>query len=233
MNTTSFTYNNYNYIFNYYESDASGLGCIREIVTNNEYQLNQFVNHINKTFIDIGANCGVATIIIAKQNPHSKVYSFEPDPRVFLLLKANVDENQLDNVILHNCAVSKNNIDHLEICIHPHYSGGNTTYADNAQFESFFNCKITSYNVPALSLDNIIQKYSINNIELLKIDCEGGEFDIIYDSNAIKNMHIHNIVGEFHDFRYNTKVHSTANELLIYCKHTMTHNHSNTILLLS
>ena len=222
MNTIKFTYNNLEYFFNYYTEDPSGLGCIAEIVNNNEYQLNEFVNNVNKSFIDIGANCGVATIILAKQNPQSNVYAFEPDKTVFELLRANVNANQLNNVIIHNYAVSKSGIEQLEICIHPQYSGGNTTYSNKDAFTNTFNTNIVMYNVPTISLDDIINKYKITTIECLKIDCEGGEYDIIYDSTYVKTGFIKNIVGEFHNLHYNTKVHHTAEELLIYCKQYIT-----------
>jgi FkbM family methyltransferase len=217
MQTTTFIYNNISYIFHYYDSDPSGLGCITEIVERNEYQLDQFISFEQKSLLDIGANCGVATIILAKQNPLSTVYSFEPDKNVFELLKANIAANQLQNVILHNCAVSKKNIETLELCIHPCYSGGNSTYSNKDQFDTIFTSNITTYIVPVISLDKIINKYSLTEIELLKIDCEGGEYDILYDSDYVKNKYIKNIVGEFHNLRYNTSITHTADELLIYC----------------
>ena len=217
MISSSFMYNNMHYLFNYYESDPSGLGCITEIVDRNEYQLDQFMNLEKKSLLDIGANCGVATIILAKQNPLSTVYSFEPDKRVIELLKANVAANQLNNVIIHNYAVSKRDIESLELCMHPHYSGGNSTYSDKDQFNTTFTTDIITYTVPVISLDAIIDKYAITEIELLKIDCEGGEYDILYDSTYVKNRYVANIVGEFHNLHYNTKVIHTAEELLVYC----------------
>lgn len=217
MITSNFVYNNNNYIFNYNPNDPSELWCLDEIVINNDYLLDNFINNINKNFIDIGANCGVATIILAKQNPLSTIYSFEPDPRVYEVLKSNVTANELNNVKLFNFAVSKkNNI--LELFYHPHYSGGNTTYSDSKSFNNYFNLNAESINIKTISLDEIISNNSIDSIELLKIDCEGAEYDIIYDSQEFKNNKIKNIVGEFHNLCYNNKVINRAEELIDYSK---------------
>lgn len=219
MNTTTFQYNNNNYNFKYNSQDVSELWCIDEIVRDNDYMLDKFTDNINKHFIDIGANCGVATIILAKQNPKSKIYSFEPDPNVYKVLEENVNINNLSNVILFNYAISGPEVKNLELCFHPSYSGGNTTYADKSSICSFFNNdNIISVNVKCISLDEIINNYNINEIELLKIDCEGAEYDIIYTSENIKNGKIKNIVGEFHNLRYNNKVKNSADELINYTK---------------
>lgn len=212
------TFNNNTYNICYEDADASGVGCIREIIMNNEYLLDNF-NNLSTHIIDIGANCGIATIILAKQNPQSKVYSFEPDYNVFKLLEENVKINNLTNVILSNCAMSSPNTKFLELCHHPQYSGGNTTYSDRDSFRSFFNMEnIHISRVECVSLDEIIDKYNIDNIELLKIDCEGAEYDILYSSEYIKQNKIKNIVGEFHNLKYNNKVSNSAEGLINYAK---------------
>ena len=217
LKSYNFLYNNNNYNFEYNENDPSGMGCINEIVIRNEYNLENYNNHMNKTFIDIGANCGVVTIILAKQNPLSKIYSFEPDRQLFEILNNNVSINNLTNVVTFNKAVTKEGIDNLELCLHPFYSGGNTTYSNINNLNSHFHTKINTYRVDCISLDKIITDSNITEIELLKIDCEGAEYDIIYDSKLLKNKIINNMVGEFHNLKYNI-INHTAEELINYCK---------------
>ena len=201
MKSLRFTYYNCDYNFEYNENDASGLGCIKEIVTNDDYVLHKFTNNEKKHFIDIGANCGIATIILAKQNPLSTVYSFEPDKLLFDILNNNITINNLTNVKTFNFAVSKDGVDSLELCLHPDYSGGNSTYSDVNNFKSHFNTNnISSYTVKCISLDKIVDDNFIDEIELLKIDCEGAEYDILYNSSNIKKNIVKNMVGEFHNF---------------------------------
>lgn len=213
--TSTFQYNNNTYFYTL-NSDPSTNGCITEIVNNNEYVLDMF-NNKNTTFIDIGANCGIATIILAKQNPMSIIYSFEPDKTVFELLQQNIKLNNLTNVKTFNKAVSKEGVKYLDLCLHPNYSGGNTTYSNTHLLQTHFNGNIHSYRVECISLDKIIEDNNITEIELLKIDCEGAEYDILYNSVYFKNNIVKNLVGEFHNLKYNI-VEDTAENLIIFCK---------------
>lgn len=57
--------------------------------------------------VDVGANIGYYTLLMAKQR--AIVHSFEPEPKNFALLKKNVELNNFTNVILYNKAVSNAN----------------------------------------------------------------------------------------------------------------------------
>jgi hypothetical protein len=83
--------------------------------------------------------------------------------------------------------------------------------------KSFFNQEIISYYVDCISLDEIIIQNNINEVELLKIDCEGAEYDILYNSISLKNKIIKSMVGEFHNLKYN-KLENTGEQLILYCK---------------
>jgi FkbM family methyltransferase len=214
----TFNYNNNVYNYTHYKNDDSGIGCIREIVNNDEYILHNFNNNINKHFIDIGANYGVVTIILAKQNPQSIIYAFEPDKHIFKLLENNVKINALQNVRLFNLGVSKKEINKLKLFLHPSYSGGNTTYSDINSLETYFNSSIEYYEVLTTNLDSIIIENNINEIFLLKIDCEGAEYDILYNSDFLKENIVKNMIGEFHNLKYNTLVNSNYDSLIEYCK---------------
>jgi len=211
-----FKYNNNDYRI-VTNQDPSVYGCIQEIVTRNEYHLDRYNNYENEVFLDIGANCGVATIILAKQNPKSTIYSFEPHKPTYDMLSQNISLNQLENVKLFNMAVS--DVSNKEICLFlsPLCSGGNTTCSDENAFKNYHGTA-NSQMVKTISLDDILILNSIENVRLMKIDCEGAEFDIIYKSEKFKDRIIRNIVGEFHDLVYNTKAENKSSELIKYCK---------------
>jgi FkbM family methyltransferase len=215
---TTFSYSGITYQFEYDANDRSEAWCVDEIVHRDEYVLSSFKNINAGHIVDIGANCGVATIILAKQNPNSTIYSFEPDRKLFAILTRNVQLNELNNVKLFNKAVSKPGQASLTLMLHPLYSGGNTTYSDPVTFKQYWNnTDVEYYTVDCISLDAIISDNNIDTIELLKIDSEGSEYDILQHCEALKEGKIRNMVGEFHDLSYNV-VNTTANELLTYCK---------------
>jgi len=217
MNNVKFKFNNNEYSFFYNPEDTSGLGCISEIVIRNEYKLDRFVGLKESTFIDIGANCGVNTIILAKQNPESIIYAYEPYYKTYELLQKNISENKLTNVRAFNLAVSKKGINKLMLSIHETMTGANSTYAENLKFSNQYGINQNFSEVECDYFDNIIEKFNIAKVELLKIDCEGAEYDILYNSKALENNKIKNIVGEFHDLKYN-QCDNNSSKLIEHCK---------------
>jgi FkbM family methyltransferase len=220
VKSQSFVYNNNNYYFEYDELDVSEVECIHEIVDRNEYRLDLFTSLVGQHIVDIGANCGVATIILAKQNPQSTVYSFEPDPKLFNILSNNIKLNNLDNVKAFNQAVSDNETQKLTLLTHPDYSGGNTTYSDLNFFKTHFNNShnVHEIEVECTSIDRLVNEYSMDSVSVLKIDCEGAEYDILYKSESFKKGSIKNLVGEFHNLRWNSHITSKAEDLIKYCE---------------
>lgn len=220
MYQTEINYNNIHYNFNYLVNDHSGTGSILEIISQNEYALERFENIENEFFLDIGANYGLASIILAKQNPGSIIYSFEPNPDVFEVFLKNIKDNDIKNIIPYNKALHSNK--NFKLMKHPYCSGANIMSDDKKLLEIFYIkhgiTQIEDISVDTISIDEFINQANIKKIFLLKIDCEGSEFDILGNSeNIFKTVTISNIVGEFHDLSYN-KTKLTSSELLELCK---------------
>jgi FkbM family methyltransferase len=205
-------FNSNNYIFYISNSDLSGLECIDEIIIHNEYILDNFVNLEKKNIFDIGANIGIATVLLAKQNPNSIIYAFEPFLNSYNTLLENINLNNLKNIIAINKAVSNVNCIQ-ELAISESISGANTLYTDIDLFKNDINTvyainnnininnNIININIEVISFEDFIKDNNINEIELLKIDCEGSEYDILYNNSLLLNKSIKNIVGEFHNFK--------------------------------
>lgn len=202
----------------YDTNDKSGMGAINEIVNLDEYILNQFRDQENKIFIDIGANIGIATLIMAKLNPKSTIYSFEPYTKVFNIMKMNIELNNLNNVKLFNVGISSKNQDNIKLNIYNEWSGASSMCADDDIFESYYKEDSAHTYISCVSFDEMIVRHNINDIYLLKIDCEGAEYDIIYGSERFKNRIIKNMVGEFHDLKYNKTPQNECEKLLQYSK---------------
>lgn len=222
-------YAKHHFIFEFDPLDYTGAGSIQEIITKNDYKLDQFQNKENMIFIDIGAAVGVASIVIAKLNPLSKVIAFEPYPKSYQNILHNAKLNNLKNLTVYNLAVSDKSNQQITLTVCPWMSGANTTNAQNKLFDQIFEIpsfhsahKNANYKrndviqVNTISLDDIIKTNDITEIELLKIDCEGAEYDIIYGSELFKNNMINNLVGEFHELSYAVNKNKSQG-LLEYC----------------
>ena len=141
--------------------------------------------------VDIGAHVGYFTIYAAKKAKRGKVISFEPSKESFKVLKNNLKINNIQNVNVENIGVRNE-------------SGTSTLYVDedneigNSMFSNDKN--LIKENVQVTSIPEIIKKYNIKSIDLLKLDCEGAEYEIILKLpinilNKIKriSMEVHKI----------------------------------------
>lgn len=210
------SYQRRDYVFKISMGDPSGYGCIREIILNDEYGLSRF-NGFSGTIVDIGANCGVATTILARQNPAASLFAFEPHPRTCENLRENLRLNGITNVTVINSAVGGSEQSHVTLCEHPEFSGGNTMCSEANLFGQYHAVPISSLEVACTSLDSFLGQHDIQSIDLLKIDCEGGEYEILGNSVAMRRGVIQNIVGELHDLSYNCQVQGSSEELLALC----------------
>lgn len=132
--------------------------------------------------VDIGANIGAFTVDAARRvGPAGCVHAFEPDPEVCERLSDNVKLNGLTNVVIHNCAVGGEN---GEACLYRHGKSAFTsllaTVDDRSQQHS------ESFTVRVMGAREALQACG-GRIDLLKVDCEGAEYDLFdaLDADAV------------------------------------------------
>lgn len=127
-------------------------------------------------FIDIGANIGWYTLVAAHAlGDRGHVHSFEPEPRNLEKLKSNISINNLQNVTVRKMALSSN-------------SGSATLFLNDVNLgdHSLFslNCRNGSVSVNIERLDQI-EFISDNRPLVIKIDVQGGEFDVLEGARGI------------------------------------------------
>ena len=141
------------------------------------------------TVIDIGANCGYFSLYAATKNKTGKIYAFEPVAENFKILKKNVENNQIKNIVLINKAVS-NKTGESKIFINEDCDWSHSTFKNIAGSKK-------NEKIKTISFKDFIKNNKIVHINFLKIDCEGSEYEIIYGiKDFLKN--IDKISGEIH-----------------------------------
>lgn len=166
-------------------------------INNGEYKFISKLDLTNKTIIDIGANLGIVSIVLAKKNPGIKIYAFEPLRENYENLLKNIELNGIDKNIItvENKAVTKDGRN-INMSININNRGG-SSISDVISVNSSMskeNCGIES-----ITLEEIVKKYKIDKIDLLKIDCEGSEYEILYNTKEDILKNIDYLVGEFHE----------------------------------
>ncbi len=56
--------------------------------------------------LDVGANIGVHTLVLAGLAPQGRIHAFEPSSKNFSFLKRNIRDNHLGNVTAHQLGIS-------------------------------------------------------------------------------------------------------------------------------
>jgi len=140
----------------------------------------------DNTVIDIGANIGDTAIFFA-HNGAKRIIGVEPFHKNFEVAEKNVNANKLtDTIVLIKAGCGSKT---GSVKIDPGY-------------DSSIESRLVDFNegeyVPVITLQDIIQKYSIPIGSALKIDCEGCEYDIIENTPSNIISHFNHIQIEYH-----------------------------------
>lgn len=167
-------------------NNSSDVFVIKEIFINKCYSLPVPYGVKEPVILDIGANIGIASLFFYSYYPDATIHAFEPQKENFELLKKNA-ENLHGKILVHRMAVMS-------------YTGeaSFTGSVDKNNFAGGGICQEGIIKVPCTSMKDFCDNGGIDSIDVLKIDCEGGEYDILYklDPEFLKKIRI--IVGEFH-----------------------------------
>jgi FkbM family methyltransferase len=140
--------------------------------------------------IDVGGFVGDFSLYAVKRLNARRVIVCEPSPRNWALLLKNIANNGYqDRIEPVNKAVTDGgdvmmNIDAPDECqsmVSAHYQSGQQLSA-----------------VPGISLIELLREHAVESVDLLKIDCEGGEFAILESIPSDLIGRIRNIVFEYH-----------------------------------
>jgi len=145
-------------------------------------------------FVDIGANLGSFSIWLAQQRNVISSYCFEPEPDSFRLLSFNLSLNGCEGVTPIHAAVGGTQRE-ISIQLKSSSPGGTSIYSDGysdaVQDSSRARIKVMAFsqwlNEAATPFD------------LLKLDCEGAEWEIVRACGHILAERFKVVVAEVHD----------------------------------
>jgi FkbM family methyltransferase len=141
---------------------------------NSVLKLMSIAKNTKITFWDIGANCGVYSVLIAKNcKLGSKIFSFEPNPEMFARLETNLNANKLNGSI-----TSKNialGAEHGELDLYIFEDNlGRATLRNNDE-----KAQDRKIKVAVEPISSYLQQGLEDSVKILKIDVEGFEDKIL------------------------------------------------------
>lgn len=139
---------------------------------------------------DVGAHIGSFSSYAAARAPQGKVFAFEPFPPNFRMLQKNMLMNHFDQVTLQQTAIAaKKGTQTLHLYDGPH-TGSSSLYHRNSD---------RTITIHATTIPDVMREHRLERIDLLKLDCEGAEYEILFSlpDNTLKK--IRQITMEYHD----------------------------------
>ena len=182
------------------EADES---VFREVFLDRDYMCLDDQIREASTIVDIGGHLGFFAMYAGILNPSARIFVYEPDERNFGILKRHLKENRIDNVMAKNVAVVG--------------SG-----ADNAKMRDFY-LNEDSHNHSLLDLEGRVKVVKVpvksfssvigEGKDLVKMDCEGGEFEIFEGIDKGVLDRVGGFYVEYHEYESGMKVDSIVNVL--------------------
>jgi FkbM family methyltransferase len=174
-------------------------------VFQDEYQVGVLQSHQVRTILDIGAHVGSFTVLCHHYWPDARIVAVEPHPESFELLVRNTAHIPKENLTLINAAVAPESGRCILSSPVSHSRVSEYIPKELESIEPRHSC--FGLQVDCISPKDPWKKLGdvgIDEIDLLKLDCEGAEYLIISEFVALGLMErIGWIGGEWHSRKDN------------------------------
>lgn len=163
-----------------------------EVFAEDCYRLDSFLGPLLAqpvTVVDIGAHVGAFACQLAAKAPHARICCFEPSPTTADYLRRNVADNGFgDRITVSQSAVTAR--------------VGESILDDNGGGSALNNLVAATAGAPGVpvrttTFDAIVTELG-GIADVVKIDCEGGEYDLVLGSSPASWRRVQRIVLEYH-----------------------------------
>jgi len=138
--------------------------------------------------MDIGAHIGAFALFASVNNPHGRVIAYEPDEENFRLLTKNIQESARTNITAHKKAMAGS-------------VGMRTLYISNRDPDChnlFVDESGEKEEVACTTLPAAMAEDKVADLDYLKIDCEGAEYELLFACDPALFAHVRQIAMEVH-----------------------------------
>ncbi|NMG06756.1 type I polyketide synthase [Brasilonema sp. UFV-L1] len=208
-----------------YQTKAEADYFYEDIFKNQVYLKHGITLRDRACIFDVGANIGMFTLFVNQQCNNPTIYSFEPVPNLFEILRLNTTLHEV-NVKLFNFGLS-NETKTATFTFYPNSSGMSSFYADEEEEKEVLQAIMTNQLQSGMAgmeqvmeyadelleerlkaqtltcqlrtLSEIIRENNVEFIDLLKIDVQKSELDVLQGIENHDWKKIQQIVIEVHD----------------------------------
>lgn len=144
----------------------------------------------DRIILDIGSNVGLFALYAARQAPEARIFAAEPFPATFERLLQAVNEHHLtERITCLNCAIT---------------AAGGVRMMRNDTLPSQRRSLVPSGNtasgiqVQAKTLGELLREQALDRVNLLKMDIEGGEYEVLLSTSPDVLRTIRRVALEYH-----------------------------------
>jgi FkbM family methyltransferase len=188
-----YTYNN---VPVYYRTSTSDMILIYEILLKSGYSAEYWLpKEIEpEVILDIGGNIGITSIYLTNKFPNAKIFTFEPLPQNFELLKMNTKHYK--NIKIFNVGLGSKDgsFDIFMSSDSENFGGASLNATLEVDNKNKVTCKVRNAS-------DMLNELGITKVDLLKIDTEGAEYDILMSIDKKILEQVRWITGELHGYK--------------------------------
>ena len=129
--------------------------------------------------VDVGANVGYFTMLMANSARTGSVHAFEPLPMNVALLKASIELNGFTNIHVNQCAVGDRT---GEISFVQSTDTAYSSLRDTGR-----KLAEHAFRVPMITLDDYLERVGITRVDVIKADVEGSEELVVEGATKLLN----------------------------------------------
>lgn len=151
--------------------DDSDIRVFKQIFVDNEYDSLNLPETAN-TIVDLGANIGLSALFFVKKYPNAHIIAVEPDTVNFEFMKRNL-EDYSNHVALLKAAIWPSD---GAVSLVEHDESNEGLGAWGYRTETLTEGAEAS--VSAISIPTLMNQFSMDFIDILKVDIEGAEYEL-------------------------------------------------------
>lgn len=177
--------------------DEADQSVFNEIFKFHEYRrADEVIQNAKDPIVDVGAHAGFFAMHARSLNKQVKIFAIEPEPENIKALKNHLKENKISKVEVIEAALALES-GSRQLVVAPD--------SHNHRLGLDFERIPGSIKVKAVSFADLLKQNKIKKISLLKMDIEGGEYEV-FDSMGEKDLSVVNyIILEYHEGREKSK----------------------------
>lgn len=166
------------------DADESVFG---EIFVEREYRVvEDLIAAAASPILDIGAHKGMFSVYVRTLNGAVPVFAYEPEERNFATLKKHLKMNHVEGVVCKNLAVAEDGAARRRLYLSE--DSHNHSLIGDGDFKE----------VATISLAGILGR--VGKCSLVKMDCEGAEFEILRSLNTEDFASVQAFYVEYHEY---------------------------------